>query len=78
MLNVVPNPWERSYDDPRALLALVEIGRTAMWTLTLAALLLVAVLLLALGVAWAAGLTVGAAVSLTLHHNGPPWWPGRR
>ena len=64
--------------DARELLRMVEIGRPTMWTLTLTVLALLAAALLLTGVAWAAGLTIGAAVSLSLHRNGPSWWPGRR
>jgi hypothetical protein len=66
------------FDEARELLRLVEIGRPTMWTSSLCVLVLLAVVLLAAGVAWAAGLTVGVAVSLSLHRNGPHWWPGRR
>ena len=73
MLRSVP-----SYDEPRALLMIVEWWRqTAIVLFELLFIPLVGVVLLLSGLLWG-GLLIGAAIGLALSRYGPHWWPGKR
>lgn len=78
MLSLVSQGYPEQIGEARELLRLVELGRSNVWAVAAAALLLLAACAFVAGVGPVAGLLIGVSVSLSLCHYGPHWWPGRR
>lgn len=66
------------FPDARQLLHVGDLWRPAQALAVSLLLLLLTLSLFSAGYGWAAGLLIGAAVSLCLSRYGPRWWPGRR
>lgn len=77
VLNLV-TPVPPDLREARELLRIVELSRYSMWTVAIIALVVLAVTSLMVAAYPLAGLSIGAAVSLSLCRYGPSWWPGRR